>query len=323
MDDRLENKISMFGKLVEFTDQHETDFTQPIFVTLRGKLNTKFTNILDEVQQSGTVITGYADQKKIVRKRLYEAAYKVANGLILHYTLVVQDRREVNRVKFLPSVWQLMRDSVFYTTSKLIHGKAAGVGIAALAPYGIIADEITELETQLNAYLDLVFEPMQQVSDRGGSLKKLEERVADMDVFLEDELDVFMNTIKFTNTELFASYEGCRGIDDTGSGGNQADEEFEQTIAPMAFFSIADTAELTEDSTIEITNNATNTDVVVGFSNMTNNIGMMPQTISGGQTEAFKVTEAGFLPTQTVLNFYNSGTPGGEAVTISVKIFLD
>jgi len=322
MEDRLENKISMYGKVVEFATEYELVMTQPVFPSLKAKLDAKYESILEEMEQSGTNNTGYAEQKEIVRKQLFEIGFKVASGVALYYTLVVADRIEVRKVKYTATEWQQMRDTVFYTTARRVYKKAATIA-ASLVNYEVTGDDLNSMNTLLDSYFDLLNEPKFKISEQGGSLEKLVEKAVDMDDFLENEMDVLMDTIKFTNTELYATYRGCRTIDDTGSGNNQPDEEFEQTLTPGAYFSTGDTASLTDDSSIEITNNSSNTDIVVGFSNGGGSTGPLPQTISGGETKAFKVTQAGFAPGQTVFNIYNTGGPGGETVTVDVKLFFD
>lgn len=80
-----------------------------------------------------------------------------------------------------------------------------------LAPYGVVATDLTAANTAATTYLTNIQNPRVQINERR-SLSDIEDLFADADTFLKEKLDKVMKVFIATNTSLHRGYEGSRGI---------------------------------------------------------------------------------------------------------------
>jgi hypothetical protein len=92
----------------------------------------------------------------------------------------------------------------------------ANTNQAALADYGVAKEDITALQTAIDAYMPLITKPREAVVGRKevtGSIAQDEDAA---DKLLKDELDPAMRKFKTKNAPFFSEYTSARMIIDLG-----------------------------------------------------------------------------------------------------------
>ena len=133
---------------------------------------------------------------------------------IVAYAAMTDNFNLIEKCDETPSALDGMRDNDFYTYSKLVLTEATPL-VPSLAPYGVVADDLTNASTAATTYLENIQNPRVQINERSRSLSEIETLFTDTDTFLREKLDKVMKVFIATNNSLFVGYEGARGIDET------------------------------------------------------------------------------------------------------------
>jgi hypothetical protein len=115
----------------------------------------------------------------------------------------------------LESTLTRMRD-----TNLAIEGEAL-LGLAKeqaqqLTAYGVIPEEITELEKKIIAYRDALGKSVSSVSERIGARISLETLMKEADEFLAEEIGRYMERLRENEPEMYAAYSDATYIRLTG-----------------------------------------------------------------------------------------------------------
>lgn len=319
MNDNIENKVNMYGKVRLFLTHHAASFTQPIFTTLQTEHENRYMAILDEIGDSGVDITGYSAEKGMVRKGLEQSMFKIGNAVALHFTITTPSTSRKEKFDFKRGELQKMRDNDLYTSAKKLLDAALPI-TASMAPFGIATADVTLLQTRMADYLAILDEPQVQRDERTGSLAALDTKIRDMDEFLQTRLDVFMNTIAYDNPELFTVYENVRTIDGSG-GGAQPDEDTSITVASGSYWATDDTASISANARIVIDNPAGGPVVIATFSLGQYSNGPVVVNINPGSSFDGRASDLGYDPSRPWLNIFNTANPVAASVTLRIRVY--
>jgi len=216
MENVLENKLSMYQKVQGFlTLNASSTASLPIVATLKTQFDTKVNAILAIATTAGADITGFTVDKQLKRDDLKAKVLKLSTAIVAHAAMTNNFRLK-EKCDESSSALNYMRDNDFYTYARLIIAEATPI-MAALAPYGVVAADLTNANTSSATYLSVIQAPRVQINERSRALDDIEALFEDTDKFLKEKLDEIMKIFVATNPSIYTGYTGSRRIDQTGS----------------------------------------------------------------------------------------------------------
>ena len=214
MNNTLENKLSMYQKVQGYMALHTTETAGvSAIATLKTQFDAKVNAILNLAATANADITGFTVDKQAKRNELKTKILKLSTAIVA-YGAMTDNFKLLEKCDETPAAIDAMRDNDFYTYAKLVISEATPL-MTLLAPYGVVAADLTAANTAATTYLTNIQNPRVQINERSRSLSDIEDLFADADAFLKEKLDKVMKVFIATNTSLYRGYEGSRGTDQT------------------------------------------------------------------------------------------------------------
>jgi len=178
-----------------------------------GDLITRLENILDEMdtlkEQQGTDITGMRKHKEGLRIVATQKALEVCHG-ILAYAKMSGNKILAQSVDYQISDLNKLSDNDLGSALSVIN-TAAQKNQSEVANYNVSAEKIADMKVAIDAYKTAVGSP----KDASIARKQVTDRLAilfDDAALLLEKIDLLMDTLKFTNTVLYAEYKANRKV---------------------------------------------------------------------------------------------------------------
>jgi hypothetical protein len=175
---------------------------------------------IDAADQKQTSPTGGATVDKAqVRHDLEDKILFIADQLA---ALAAQTKNAVlaGKVEFTLSQLDKMAAENLEATGKNVKD-LANANIAALAAYGVLPADVTELDTLTTSFGGKKTAPREAVVDRKKETDTLPDLIAEVRSILRNRLDKQMTAFKRSNAEFYAGYITARVIVDRGGGGGK------------------------------------------------------------------------------------------------------
>ena len=102
-------------------------------------------------------------------------------------------------------------DTFIVDQSKIIHDNA-NANIAALAPFGITAPTLANLQTLIDDYTEAIPAPRTAGTEKSDSTESIDLLISDIDDILERRVDNLVSTYKTSNTNFVNQYTSARKI---------------------------------------------------------------------------------------------------------------
>ncbi len=217
MEDRDTNRVNMINTTVGYSDANAgITASLTLFVsaltTVKGKL--VLINGLNQIAKGST--KGVTTDTNLLRKVMQDIALKCANG-----TLAFANTTNNNTLKAL----------VNFNESKLSREKkedvddvcqgihdATDANIASLAGAGVVAADVTDLQTAINLYRIATQKPRQAIITKSQANQQAKAIVTDIVVnYLEGVMDKIVNTLKIAQPNFCKGYDQAREIINLGS----------------------------------------------------------------------------------------------------------
>ena len=143
---------------------------------------------------------------------LIEALIKIAGGL---YVLARKSKDEnlKKTSKVTHSGLEYLRDTELLQKAKSIQSNA-NTNISKLAPYGITAALMTDLNNKVTAYEKALGSKESKFAESKASRQELGSLFEDADDLLKEDLDTFVDMMKDVNKEFYNKYQAARVIKD-------------------------------------------------------------------------------------------------------------
>jgi len=221
MRQNLENRISMFYSVQEACNAHTATWTPLVpfsdaFTEMQGKLD----RIEDNIEIQERPLEGIARDKREKKLAMVKKALEVAEAGYALATATgdpdLQEKMNYSRSNLLAG-----RDTVIGQRSQSVHTDASAVA-AALVPYGIVAADLTTLQTLIDAYVAVVASPRTAITVRKGSTEAIATLVSETSGILNDRMDKLMPQFKAANPDFYQEYFDARIVVDLG--GNEEEE---------------------------------------------------------------------------------------------------
>jgi hypothetical protein len=213
----LENKLSMYVSVNSNLDQFQNVWQGvPAFVTAVAALRTRIDaiNSLEQSRNGGS--KGATTMKQAARQAMAIAALEVA-GAVRAFAAATGDAELEARVSFTSSDILHGRDTEAKTICQGIHDDA-NANVAALANYGVVANDLTALQAKINAYNVVLGKPRAAINNDSSAVEQLEAEFDATDRLLEGQVDGMAETFRSSQSAFYNAYSASRRIVDNASG---------------------------------------------------------------------------------------------------------
>lgn len=228
MTDGQENKLSMYFSTQKVVNKYNSIWSgAPAFVTIFGNFETAIQDIQDTRLVQEGEITGVTVDKAEAKEAAISAGLEIATA-VFAYASVNNNNTLKAKVDYSPSDLRRSRDTVLIDRLQVIHDEANGV-IGALGDYGIDATDLTDFQSAIDAYENVVQDPREAIGDRASATAALVTLFDDADKLLKEQLDKLMEQYKAPNKKFYAQYFNARiivdlgGRSETGEGGTSSE----------------------------------------------------------------------------------------------------
>ncbi len=218
MNNRNEDKLSMYEKVQLFLNNHISDISPiiPNTVTAKADYDQKIQDLMLTIANAGMQTTGYTQIKENARQQLEKSLLKMIRGLkavsIDNNYLDLKAKSDYSRTSV-----ERLRDSEAYTTALRIFDLAVNYQ-TQLANYAISAVNIQDLKAYNDAFFAVIQLPKDKIGERASYNQLITLQMDGVDSLLKERLDTYMDLIEFDLPQLYAQYKSSRSIDNSGGG---------------------------------------------------------------------------------------------------------
>ncbi len=219
MQDRQENKLSMYLAVQKVcTDNNGVWSGLPAFVSSFSAFEGKIADIeaVRLIQEQDT--TGIAVDKTELREDLVNKVIEVSTA-VQAYASENEDNELLESVNYSRSELLQCRDTILHDRSQLIHDKADAI-IGSLGDYGVVAGDLSDLQTLIDDYVAIIPKPRTATSSKKTATEDLELHFKEADGILRNRLDKLSEQFRTSDPEFYTTFHNARMIVDSGITGS-------------------------------------------------------------------------------------------------------
>lgn len=219
-----ENKMSMIYAVLEVCGVHTAKWSPlTAYKTAHDELVANKTSLENALQVQKQILTGVASDKGLKREAMVQKATEVANGL---YAYAVDKGNEVLRMKVSmeKSTFMRQRDAVIAQMCQNVCDLGTAE-VANLGPYGLVAADMTDLQTAIDTYVAVVSSPRTAVTVRKGATAEIDLLIRNSMKILNGRMDKLMPEFKTSAPDFYQAYFDARIIVDLGTGEKPAENK--------------------------------------------------------------------------------------------------
>ncbi|MEO8068987.1 MAG: hypothetical protein ABI599_14925 [Flavobacteriales bacterium] len=212
----LEDRFTMFYSASTACDNHNAVWAALVpFANAVTAFQAKITEIEQEIETQGLDLDGYAINKGKRKEQMVRKTLTTANQV---FAFAEDTDATVLREKMDVSYSDLIapRDAVVAQKCQGIHDEANAV-IALLAPYGVVAADLTALQTLIDAYEAVISAPRTAITVRKGATGNIETLIREGTTILTNRLDKLMSEFKDSSPAFHQEYFDARIVVNTGA----------------------------------------------------------------------------------------------------------
>ena len=181
-------------------------------------LNTTLTSsivqwqVLAEVQVTDK--RGIAQNKNLLKNSLAVMAYETGRK-VCSYALSVNNLTLYNETNISDTKLKRATDNMLKEEAQLIYDRA-NANVAALAPFGITAALLTNLQNAINTYVTTIPKPRLGITER----KQATMQIKALKVIIRDtlkKLDLLVEGMRYSQPNFYNGYKACRKTIHTGT----------------------------------------------------------------------------------------------------------
>jgi hypothetical protein len=215
MNDRLENKRTMYKAVIDLLDANTTKTSSmTAFATALNSFKDKVVSIGEKNQLKDTAATGKTTLKSQLAAELIAATVPVA-GALFAYGSSVNDPRITELGDVRKTDLEGLRDTEL-TDKVMIIKNLADANAAQLAAFGVEVADIAALDTKSSAYDNASGDKETGFSTQESAGKVMTGYFKDADGILEDQLDRMMEKFNSADHQFYLEYKSAREIIDLG-----------------------------------------------------------------------------------------------------------
>ncbi len=216
MKTKVSNRANMIQATIVFCEAN-TAVTSgiPMFAVVLGKIKGEMALVNSLNQKAIETTTGVTLDSNQLRQTMTELALKCGSGT-LAYANSVNNNTLAALVNYSEKDLILARKEEVDDLCQTIHD-AAAAHLLGISGFGVLADDVAQLQAKINLYRASSQTPRQAIINRGGAIRQLEgivrEVISDL---LAGQLDNMVNTLKLTQPDFCRGYFLVRKIVDLG-----------------------------------------------------------------------------------------------------------
>lgn len=215
MNQHESNKLNMFTSTDGVLNANQDKVnTVKALAAATVELGTDIQNIKTKDKEFDEKSTAKGKLKKDAREALIVTVIHIAGG-IFTYADVNENAELKQQVDMTDSDIHNLSDTELETKSENIY-TLASANSAGLTDYGVSAEDIATLRTEIDAFVLAKKNIGTGTADRSGTRSSLTDDFSAATYLLENRIDKLMNGFKKKEPEFFNSYQAARNIWDKG-----------------------------------------------------------------------------------------------------------
>jgi hypothetical protein len=229
MQDYYANRHNMFLTVLKLLESPEYQGTwknkKPLpFTTRAAQLGPMVNALTDLIAAQQLATTGYAETKAREEAELENIAFDISQTLVDWYEENGRDG-DAAHIDLSLSSWQDLRDSELIAKSRVLQQKltdALASDAAALADYGLAADDATQLDKELGDFEKITADPSLAISKRRSLTVTLRPKFREVSQLLK-KMDRLVPRFRKTEpgTAFANAWSAARIIRDLGGSAPQ------------------------------------------------------------------------------------------------------
>jgi hypothetical protein len=258
-----EDRLGMFTKVAQFLqDNYRVLIASfPDLANSKNKLDIFIAQIMDATAATNISSSGYTAIKAAARKNLQDNFLRLTRTLSAY--AVINNRPDLQaNTNLSRSTVEKMRDNDLYIHSKMIADFAVNL-VGNLSAFMYTPRDYGDFINSQIAFFSVIQLPKMQISNRVLRNVEVVKLMTQTSSFLNEELDILMGIIEYTNVELFDMYHNHRQIDHSG-GRTAASQTITANAAAVSLAPVA-TVEYESNLKIELENLGTES-LTIGLS---------------------------------------------------------
>ena len=215
MTDRQNAKLNMAQRVSDTFTQYQSIYSniQPMNEAVT-ELSSTILNIREASKEQNAVnISASSKEKREAEERMIERSVRVANAL---YVIGFKNNNKelTGLLGLSPSRFYNLEDNLKLTLAKQLHDLAQQHS-SELMPYGFQPHEITEIDSVINTYQNIIAKPMSSITARKQKTTNLKELFANLNSIFYDKLDKLIVLFKESNPDFYNEYRTSRNYINT------------------------------------------------------------------------------------------------------------
>lgn len=209
------NKLNMYITVLQFLANNTAIWSTLVaFADAVTVLTNKVAELQGQVAIQSMQIVGYAASKKGKKNELVTKLL-VVTGALKAYATVINDPVLFAYADFTKSELKRQPDNILTQTANNIHSKATSL-LPSLGSYGIDGALLTQLQTMITDYVNLVESPRLARIAKKTATANIKTLIKEIDTILKTVLDMLIVQFKVTASDFFNGYNSAREIIDLG-----------------------------------------------------------------------------------------------------------
>ncbi|TYP74204.1 hypothetical protein [Aquimarina intermedia] len=205
------NKLDMYQAVQTYLDTNTKKWSAiPKLLEFKNELDQLLINLHeDSKNQEGAKL--YLGSNKVAQKRIVAEKADILNDILEAYAAIEEKKGlEQKAAKSFSELYKLRNQDFILVINETI--SLLEVHLKALAIYGVTAEQITDLKTSLDGFLELHGQPRQYRIESKQATMSLSELFDQLTELLTNKLDKILKSFKRTDSNFYNGYEAARII---------------------------------------------------------------------------------------------------------------
>ena len=200
------------------TENHFIDNPTPWALNIpitnaKSTLSSKLAAIGNQLSVQLINTTGTTVTKEKKRSQLEKEAFKLSAAISGYASSIANDNM-YNRVYFAKSTLKEFREAELIGISLNLHAEATPI-VLDLAPFGIMPATLNSLNASIQAFQQVMKDPIEAIAKRKTATEALSVLVPDLTVFLKTNLDHLVTSLEDSEPEFVSTYKNVRLINNS------------------------------------------------------------------------------------------------------------
>ncbi len=214
MNDNQEKHYRMYVTVQNTMDKNTPIWTgNPAMTEAKNKLDSEI-ELLEETDKKAVVSTKGGTRAKEQVRGFLENKILVLSGILHAHAAIENDQELMGMLETAESSLAKYKETELVTYGKRVLEKAKGIEAILAKKHAYGKADMTETETTLEEFDDLLGTPKQRMAAINAAKKSLDEHSKNITDLLNNVLDKLMLRYKFSNKEFYNEYQQSRTIID-------------------------------------------------------------------------------------------------------------